>query len=97
MNEFSWDNKFAGAQALLASVSTHIYIYQVRYNSTTRKFSLNLISTSPLLILFKEFYNGKNELGKFKNDVESFVCALMPGSSSQQIKPTPGNFHWLSR
>ncbi|CAF2027328.1 hypothetical protein HID58_078067 [Brassica napus] len=56
VNEFSWDNKFAGAQALLAS----------------------------------EFYNGKNELGKFKNDVESFVCALMPGSSSQQIKPTPG-------
>ncbi|KAL0738850.1 hypothetical protein Bca4012_015060 [Brassica carinata] len=39
---------------------------------------------------YKEFYNGKNELGKFKNDVESFVCALMPGSSSQQIKPTPG-------
>ncbi|VVB11943.1 unnamed protein product [Arabis nemorensis] len=58
VNEFSWDNKFAGAQALLAS----------------------------------EFHNGRNDLGKFKNDVESFVCALMPGSSSQQIKPTPGNF-----
>ncbi|KAL1222614.1 Endoglucanase 20 [Cardamine amara subsp. amara] len=56
VNEFSWDNKFAGAQALLASV----------------------------------FYDGTNDLGKFKNDVESFVCALMPGSSSQQIKPTPG-------
>ncbi|KAL0727195.1 hypothetical protein Bca4012_023288 [Brassica carinata] len=57
VNEFSWDNKFAGAQALLAS----------------------------------EFYNGKNDLAKFKNDVESFVCALMPGSNSQQIEPTPGN------
>ncbi|CAN8325676.1 unnamed protein product [Cochlearia groenlandica] len=56
VNEFSWDNKFAGAQALLAS----------------------------------EFYKGRNDLGKFKNDVESFVCALMPGSSSQQIRPTPG-------
>ncbi|KAF8077097.1 hypothetical protein N665_1062s0017 [Sinapis alba] len=56
VNEFSWDNKFAGAQALLAS----------------------------------EFHNGKNDLGKFKNDVESFVCAMMPGSSSQQIEPTPG-------
>ncbi|KAL0688178.1 hypothetical protein Bca4012_087855 [Brassica carinata] len=56
VNEFSWDNKFAGAQALLAS----------------------------------EFYKGKNDLGKFKKDVESFICALMRGSSSQQIEPTPG-------
>ena len=44
-----------------------------------------------LLIYFlKEFYKGKNDLGKFKKDVESFICALMPGSSSQQIEPTPG-------
>ncbi|VVB11948.1 unnamed protein product [Arabis nemorensis] len=61
VNEFSWDNKFAGAQALLAS----------------------------------EFYNGRNDLGKFKNDVESFVCALLPGSSSQQIKPTPGGLLFI--
>lgn len=43
------------------------------------------------IYFLKEFYKGKNDLGKFKNDVESFVCALMPGSSSQQIEPTPGN------
>ncbi|CAD5324769.1 unnamed protein product [Arabidopsis thaliana] len=61
VNEFSWDNKFAGAQALLAS----------------------------------EFYNGANDLEKFKTDVESFVCALMPGSSSQQIKPTPGGILFI--
>ncbi|XP_010439178.1 PREDICTED: endoglucanase 20-like [Camelina sativa] len=61
VNEFSWDNKFAGAQALLAS----------------------------------EFYNGPNDLSKFKTDVESFVCALMPGSSSQQIKPTPGGILYI--
>ncbi|KAL9831041.1 putative cellulase [Arabidopsis thaliana] len=61
VNEFSWDNKFAGAQALLAS----------------------------------EFYNGTNDLEKFKTDVESFVCALMPGSSSQQIKPTPGGILFI--
>ncbi|XP_010433888.1 PREDICTED: endoglucanase 20-like [Camelina sativa] len=61
VNEFSWDNKFAGAQALLAS----------------------------------EFYNGTNDLAKFKTDVESFVCALMPGSSSQQIKPTPGGILYI--
>ncbi|KAF3490076.1 hypothetical protein F2Q69_00054283, partial [Brassica cretica] len=60
--DWSWDNKFAGAQALVASVSIW------------------------------EFYNGKNDLGELKNDVEPFVCALMPGSSSQQIEPTPGNF-----
>ncbi|KAF3632229.1 Endoglucanase 20 [Capsicum annuum] len=55
-SEFSWDNKFAGAQILLA----------------------------------KEFLNGKSNLEKFKKDADSFVCALMPGSSSVQIKTTPG-------
>ncbi|GAV76134.1 Glyco_hydro_9 domain-containing protein [Cephalotus follicularis] len=55
VSEFSWDNKFAGAQTLLA----------------------------------KEFHGGKNDLSKFKSDAESFVCALMPGSSSIQIKTTP--------
>ncbi|KAI5329009.1 hypothetical protein L3X38_028406 [Prunus dulcis] len=56
VNEFSWDNKFAGAQTLLA----------------------------------KEFHRGKTNLAKFKTDAESFVCALMPGSSSVQIRTTPG-------
>ncbi|KAL9293496.1 putative cellulase [Arabidopsis thaliana] len=42
-----------------------------------------------------EFYNGENDLEKFKTDVESFVCALMPGSSFQQVKPTPGKFSRL--
>ncbi|CAL0332000.1 unnamed protein product [Lupinus luteus] len=54
--EFSWDNKFIGAQTLLT----------------------------------KEFYNGKKELSKIKGDAESFICSLMPGSSSLQIKTTPG-------
>ncbi|XP_062074430.1 endoglucanase 20-like [Humulus lupulus] len=56
VSEFSWDNKFVGAQALLA----------------------------------KEFYGGKKDLEKYKSDIESFVCAVMPGSSSVQIKTTPG-------
>ncbi|KAL6502369.1 hypothetical protein OROHE_024647 [Orobanche hederae] len=55
VSEFSWDNKFAGAQTLLA----------------------------------KEFLAGKTKLSKYKNGVDSFVCALMPGSSSVQIKTTP--------
>ncbi|XP_057967917.1 endoglucanase-like [Malania oleifera] len=57
MTEFSWDNKFVGAQTLLA----------------------------------KEFLiGGKKNLEKYKRDADSFVCALMPGSSSRQIKTTPG-------
>ncbi|GLT78176.1 hypothetical protein SLA2020_497210 [Shorea laevis] len=56
VSEFSWDNKYAGAQILLA----------------------------------KDFHGGKKDLAKFKSDAESFVCALMPGSSSVQIKTTPG-------
>ncbi|KAE8657300.1 Endoglucanase 20 [Hibiscus syriacus] len=55
VSEFSWDNIFAGAQALLA----------------------------------KEFYGGKKELSKYKTDAENFICALMPGSSSLQMKTTP--------
>ncbi|PSS09383.1 Endoglucanase [Actinidia chinensis var. chinensis] len=56
VSEFSWDNKFVGAQTLLA----------------------------------KEFYGGKSNLEKFKRDADSFVCAVMPGSSSVQIRTTPG-------
>ncbi|KAK6158268.1 hypothetical protein DH2020_005582 [Rehmannia glutinosa] len=37
-----------------------------------------------------EFLAGKTSLSKYKNDVDSFVCALMPGSSSVQIKTTSG-------
>ncbi|KAK3227898.1 hypothetical protein Dsin_007760 [Dipteronia sinensis] len=61
VSEFSWDNKFAGAQTLLA----------------------------------KEFYGGQKDLSKFKTDIESFVCALMPGSSSVQIKTTPGGLLYI--
>ncbi|XP_021284950.1 endoglucanase-like [Herrania umbratica] len=61
VSEFSWDNKFAGAQALLA----------------------------------KEFHGGKKDLSKYKTDVESFICALMPGSSSVQIKTTSGGLLYI--
>ncbi|KAJ9147991.1 hypothetical protein P3X46_030090 [Hevea brasiliensis] len=56
VSEFSWDNKLAGVQTLLA----------------------------------KEFFAGNKDLDKFKTDAESFICALMPGSSSVQIRTTPG-------
>ncbi|KAK6935440.1 Glycoside hydrolase family 9 [Dillenia turbinata] len=56
VSEFSWDNKFAGAQTLLA----------------------------------EEYLASKANLRKYKDDADSFICALMPGSSSAQIHPTPG-------
>lgn len=61
VTEFSWDNKFVGAQTLLA----------------------------------KEFYGGKKDLTKFKSDAESFLCAVMPGSSSLQIRTTPGGLLYI--
>ncbi|KAM3688058.1 hypothetical protein ACJW31_10G121700 [Castanea mollissima] len=61
VSEFSWDNKFVGAQTLLA----------------------------------KEFYGGKKNLTKFKSDAESFICAVMPRSSSVQIRTTPGGLLYI--
>ncbi|KAL5707860.1 cellulase [Ranunculus cassubicifolius] len=60
-NEFSWDNKFPGVQALLS----------------------------------EEYISGKADLKRFKNDVDSFVCALMPQSSSRQIQTTPGGLLFI--
>ncbi|XP_057802774.1 endoglucanase 20-like [Salvia miltiorrhiza] len=61
VSEFSWDNKFAGAQILLA----------------------------------KEFLAGKTSLSKYKEHADSFVCALIPGSSSLQFKTTPGGLVYV--
>ncbi|KAM7257541.1 hypothetical protein ACFE04_013282 [Oxalis oulophora] len=61
VNEFSWDNKFAGMQMLLA----------------------------------KEFSTGEKQLSQFKTNIDSFVCALMPGSSSKQIKTTNGGLLFI--
>ncbi|CAH9077722.1 unnamed protein product [Cuscuta epithymum] len=61
VSEFSWDNKFAGAQTLLAN----------------------------------EYFAGNKNLEKYKNDAESFICALMPGSGSVQFKTTPGGLLFI--
>ncbi|KAM5572349.1 endoglucanase 20-like [Rosa sericea] len=61
MSEFSWDNKFVGAQTLLA----------------------------------KEYHAGKTNLLKYKTDAESFICAVMPGSSSTQVQGTPGGLLFI--
>ncbi|CAK8539345.1 unnamed protein product [Lathyrus sativus] len=61
VSEFSWDNKFVGAQTLLT----------------------------------QEFYGGKKDLAKIQSDGVSFICALMPGSSSKQIQTTPGGLLYI--
>ncbi|XP_028774810.1 endoglucanase-like [Neltuma alba] len=61
-SEFSWDNKFVGAQTLLAH----------------------------------EFYGEKkDQLAQFRSNLESFICSVMPGSNSQQIKTTPGGLLYV--
>ncbi|XP_004298838.1 PREDICTED: endoglucanase 20-like [Fragaria vesca subsp. vesca] len=61
MSEFSWDNKFVGAQTILA----------------------------------KEYHAGNTNLLKYKTDAESFICAVMPGSSSSQVQRTPGGLLFI--
>ncbi|GMJ00308.1 glycosyl hydrolase 9B15 [Hibiscus trionum] len=46
-------------------------------------------------LLAKEFYGGEKDLSKYVTDVESFICSLMPGSSSLQIKTTAGGLLYL--
>uniref|UniRef100_A0ACD5TT24 Uncharacterized protein n=1 Tax=Avena sativa TaxID=4498 RepID=A0ACD5TT24_AVESA len=56
VNEFSWDNKLAGAQMLAT----------------------------------QEYLGGKTELARYKANLDSFVCALLPNSGNVQIHTTPG-------
>ncbi|KAK8478270.1 hypothetical protein V6N13_096220 [Hibiscus sabdariffa] len=46
-------------------------------------------------LLAKEFYGGKKDLSKYVTDVESFICAVMPGSSSLKINTTAGGLLYL--
>lgn len=50
------------------------------------------IKRKVLTVLVQEFYGGKKDLSKYKTDIESFICALMPGSSSLQIQTTAGTY-----
>ncbi|KAL2348013.1 hypothetical protein Fmac_002013 [Flemingia macrophylla] len=57
----------------------------VVFRKIDANYSSNLLSQAN-----SEFYGGKKDLAKIKSDAESFICAVMPGSSSLQIKTTPG-------
>jgi hypothetical protein len=86
VSEFSWDNKFVGAQILLAKAYNYSYIFFAFLFPSPKKEKLSKIDS----VIYQEFYGGKKDLTKFKSDAESFICAVMPGSSSLQIKTTPG-------
>ncbi|XP_077229605.1 endoglucanase 20-like [Tasmannia lanceolata] len=61
VTEFSWDNKFVGAQALLT----------------------------------KDYVAGNTKLSRYKSDMDSFICSLMPGSSTVQIRTTTGGLLYI--
>ncbi|KAG6606068.1 hypothetical protein SDJN03_03385, partial [Cucurbita argyrosperma subsp. sororia] len=50
---------------------------------------------SPTTLYTQEFYKGKRELSKYKSDIESFICAVMPNSGSSQIPTTPGGLLFI--
>ncbi|KAG2265539.1 hypothetical protein Bca52824_072618 [Brassica carinata] len=97
INSSSPGSEAAGeAAAALASAALVFKTVDSNYSSKLLSHAksvsilLELVFDKMVLDHISEFYNGKNDLGELKNDVEPFVCALMPGSSSQQIEPTPG-------
>ena len=86
MSEFSWDNKFVGAQTLLAKVHMRtLQLYNSLFSSNSRR-ERKLI----IWILLQDYHAGNTNLLKYKTNAESFICAVMPGSSSVQVQRTPG-------
>lgn len=60
------------------------------WNQAASEFSWDNKFVGVQTLLTQEFYGGKKDLAKIHSDGESFICALMPGSYSLQIKTTPG-------
>lgn len=60
------------------------------WNQAASEFSWDNKFVGVQTLLTQEFYGGKKDLAKIHSDGESFICALMQGSYSLQIKKTPG-------
>ncbi|CAH8352118.1 unnamed protein product [Eruca vesicaria subsp. sativa] len=58
VNEFSWDNKFAGAQALLASVSIYSYIYKYKSNWFVYYYMFQLVLIFIIMFVYIFGYSG---------------------------------------
>ncbi|KAL0393595.1 UNVERIFIED_CONTAM: Endoglucanase [Sesamum latifolium] len=81
----AWLYKASGDSNYLNYVSTN-----QDWSRPASEFSWDSKFAGAQTLLAKEFLAGKTALLRYKNDADSFVCALMPGSSSVQIKTTPG-------
>lgn len=81
----TWLYKATGENSYLNYVSTN-----KGWSQAVSEFSWDNKFAGVQVLQAKEFLNGKHDLENFKNGADSFICALMPGSSSQQIKTTPG-------
>ncbi|KAL0298072.1 UNVERIFIED_CONTAM: Endoglucanase [Sesamum angustifolium] len=81
----AWLYKASGDSNYLNYVSTN-----QDWSQPASEFSWDSKFAGAQTLLAKEFFCRKTDLLRFKNDADSFVCALMPGSSSVQIKTTPG-------
>ncbi|OIV92649.1 hypothetical protein TanjilG_18000 [Lupinus angustifolius] len=47
------------------------------------------------MLLTEEFYRGNQRFNMLKSHADQFVCSVMPGSSSVQIKTTPGGLLFI--
>ncbi|KAL2238265.1 UNVERIFIED_CONTAM: Endoglucanase [Sesamum indicum] len=81
----AWLYKASGDSNYLNYVSTN-----QDWSQPASEFSWDSKFAGAQTLLAKECLAGKTDLLRYKNDADSFVCALMPGSSSVQIKTTPG-------
>ncbi|KAL0312542.1 UNVERIFIED_CONTAM: Endoglucanase [Sesamum radiatum] len=81
----AWLYKASGDSNYLNYVSTN-----QDWSKPASEFSWDSKFAGAQTLLAKEFLAGKTDLLRYKNDADSFVCALMPGSSSVQIRTTPG-------
>ncbi|KAL6177313.1 hypothetical protein ACLB2K_048839 [Fragaria x ananassa] len=73
----------AEAAAALAAAS-------IVFKTVDSTYSVKLLRYSK-----SEYHAGNTNLLKYKTDAESFICAVMPGSSSSQVQRTPGGLLFI--
>eukprot|EP00897_Mesotaenium_endlicherianum_P006855 jgi/Mesen1/6198/ME000032S05484 len=87
---FTWDNKFAGAQILLAIVSPTLAPLQPLFCCC-----LKIGQDSSLSVLLKKQYNTSDSaattlLQKYKAAADAYVCAILPNNPLHTVSITPG-------
>ncbi|KAK9698537.1 hypothetical protein RND81_08G111200 [Saponaria officinalis] len=77
-------------KATRASKYANYVLFNEGWSQTISEFSWDNKYAGVQILLSKEFLAGKRELSEFKSKADLFVCSVMPGSGSTQIKTTPG-------